>query len=229
MPSLACRLRRAFAAPCLICATAPTTAVVCAACRRDFLPRARPRCPRCALPLPQPAPACGRCLREDPPFDATIALGDYAPPLDGVVVALKFGHRLALARALGRLLAQRARALRGSGATVTAVPLAFERQAERGFNQALEVARTVAAQLALPLAGDLLLRVRHAPPQEGLTLEQRRCNVRGAFAAGGDCSGRHVLVVDDVMTSGATLAEVARTLKAAGAARVTNLVVARTP
>ncbi|MCS6944331.1 MAG: phosphoribosyltransferase family protein [Sutterellaceae bacterium] len=144
-------------------------------------------------------------------------------------MALKFGHHLALARALGQLLGQRARVCKGSGALVTAVPLAFERQAERGFNQALEVARAAAARLRLPLASDLLVRVRHAPPQEGLTRQQRQRNVRGAFAVHRSCRGLHVLVVDDVMTSGATLAEVARTLKAAGAARVTNLVVARTP
>jgi ComF family protein len=109
------------------------------------------------------------------------------------------------------------------------VPLAFERHAERGFNQALEIARRLARALTVPLDADALLRVRHAAPQHLLALAERRRNVRGAFTVRADVRGRHMLVVDDVMTSGATLEEIASVLKKAGAARVTNLVVARTP
>lgn len=229
MRALLRSLDRRFGRPCLLCGTQAGAPVVCRGCGDDFLPTDRPRCARCAALLPAPATACGRCLREQPHYDATLTLADYAPPIDGVIAALKFGHRLELAAALGALLAARARALDLAGALMVPVPLAFERQSQRGFNQALEIARVAARELHLPLAPAALLRVKHAPPQETLTLAARRQNVRGAFAVAGAVAGRHVVVVDDVMTSGATLNEVARVLKTAGAARVTNLVVARTP
>jgi ComF family protein len=207
---------------------------VCAGCSMDFFAAEARRCERCALRITAAAdgPAiCARCLREPPRFESTIALGDYAPPLDGLITALKFGHRLELARVLGRLLARRlgAQARLDPGTLLLAVPLAFERQAERGFNQAREIARVMARALRLDLRAELLLRVRHAPPQESLGLDARRRNVRGAFAVTGGVRERAVVVVDDVMTSGATLDEVAGALKAAGARLVMNAVVARTP
>ncbi len=220
------------AAPCVMCELHDAAdGPLCVACERDFAPPAALRCSVCALRLPAQSAAtiCGECARRPPHFDATLTLGDYAPPLDGMVLALKSGGRLALARAFGSLLARRANALERCGALLTAVPLAFERHAERGFNQALEIARHAAGALALPLAAGALLRVRHARPQHVLALDERRRNVRGAFTVRADVRDRHVLVVDDVMTTGSTLEEIAQVLKRAGAAKVTNLVVARTP
>jgi ComF family protein len=156
-------------------------------------------------------------------------VGDYTLPLAGLVQALKFGHRLELAPILGALLAQRACDLGEPRPLLTAVPLAFERLAERGFNQALEIGQATARRLGAQFDRDVLVRVRHAPAQASLRLEARRRNIRGAYVVRRDVRGRHVAVVDDVMTSGSTLDEVARMLKAAGARRVTNLVVARTP
>jgi len=222
-------LSRLLAAPCAICATNRGAPLVCVDCRRDFLAPETPRCEQCAIPLPNAAPACGRCQSEPPHFDATVALTDYAAPIDGLVGALKFGHRLELAALLGELLAERIRPTFDAQALVVAVPLAFERQARRGFNQSFEIARTAAARLGTTVARDLLVRLRPAPPQASLELAARRRNVRGAFAADRGVLGRRVVVVDDVLTTGSTLDEVARVLKAAGAIRVTNLVVARTP
>lgn len=221
------------AAPCALCEIGIGAAggPLCPGCERDFISPHAPRCAVCAIRLPATAGSelCGACLRHPPHFDATLALGDYAAPLDGVVLALKSGGRLALARDLGALLARHARGIAGPDALIAAVPLAFERHAERGFNQALEIARRVARDLSLPLDASALLRVRHAAPQHVLALPERRRNVRGAFAVLGDVRGKHLLVVDDVLTTGSTLDEVASVLKRAGAARVTNLVVARTP
>lgn len=219
-------------APCALCEIndAGADGPLCADCERDFLSPDASRCAVCAIRLPATAAAiCGACLRQPPHFDATLALGDYAPPLDGMVVALKSGGRLALARVFGELLARRLRSIDGGDALIVAVPLAFERHAERGFNQALEIARCMARMLRLPIDADALLRMRHAAPQHTLALEERRRNVRGAFSVRADVRGRHLLVVDDVMTTGSTLDEVAAVLKRAGAARVANLVVARTP
>jgi ComF family protein len=202
---------------------------VCPGCLHDFFD---PRCPRCRvcggrLAVASQSPQCGRCLSEPPAFDRTIALGDYAPPLDGMVMALKSGGRLDLARVFADLLAERI----GAAAPIDcllAVPLAARRQRERGFNQSLEIARVLARRLAAPLHRRALVRERAGPPQQSLPLRARRDNVRGAFVLKAALRARRAAVVDDVMTSGATLDEVAGVLKRGGVEHVTNLVVART-
>jgi len=221
-------LRRWLAPHCLVCGL-DRGDPLCDGCRLDFF-AAAPRCACCALRLPGSAgERCGRCLREPPHFDATIALADYAPPLDRMIAALKFGGRLPLAAAFGTLLERAAKEALAAADLLAPVPLSFERQSERGFNQAQEIARRIAAASGVPLRGDLLLRTRHTAAQMNLALEARRRNVGGAFVARGDLAGMHIVVVDDVMTTGATLDEIASVLKRAGAARVTNLVVGRTP
>jgi ComF family protein len=238
------RLRRAlhegwrllWATPCAACGL-HSGAPLCEGCRLDYLDPSAPRCRGCGLRLPQQLPAgdrCGRCLLETPHFDETHALGDYGLPLAGMVMALKFGHRLQIADAFGRLLAERVRACTAPDTPLLPVPLAFERLTERGFNQSLEIARAAARASGRPLWDDVLIRVRHRPAQQALpTLAARRTNLRGAFAVSGErlqeVKGRSVALVDDVMTSGSTLDEAARMLKDAGAARVVNFVVARTP
>jgi ComF family protein len=174
-----------------------------------------------------PDSICGRCLSAPPHFVRGTALADYAPPVDGMVRALKFGARLDLASVFGQLLARRTRA--DDGALVVPVPLAFERLAERGYNQSMQIARAYCDSTGARLCADIVRRIRHTPPQQALTLEDRRRNVRGAFIASDRVDGRTILVVDDVMTSGSTMDEIARALVAVGAARVHALVVARTP
>ena len=226
-----------FSSRCVVCeldAGAPSTSI-CTPCESDFFPAGVARCERCALRLPEGtsgAPRiCGRCLRDAPHFDATTTLGDYVSPVDGMVIALKFTARLDLARFFGRLLVSRFEAMPQSvkESAVIPVPLAFERLRQRGFNQAHQIARAFATAAGRPLIADRLLRVRHSPPQQSLALKERRRNVRDAFTANGGFSGQHIFVVDDVMTTGSTLNEVARVLKKAGALRVHNLIVARTP
>ena len=112
---------------------------------------------------------------------------------------------------------------------IVPVPLSFERESTRGFNQSLEIARRYARLTGATMAERTLLQVRHTPPQQSLARDARRRNVRGAFGVSGDVRGTRITVVDDVMTTGSTLDEIADTLKRAGAARVVNRVVARTP
>jgi len=224
-------LRRLLARRCAVCDLEDGDPL-CTGCARDYFPADAPRCAACALRLPAlagPDGRCGQCLRSPPQFDATVALADYAAPVDRMIAALKFGGQLPLADAFGTLLARAARAPLGAADAICPVPLAFERQAERGFNQAGEIARRVAAASGRPLRSGILLRTRHTTAQMDLALAERRRNVRGAFVARGDLAGAQIVVIDDVMTTGATLDEVAAALKRAGAARVTNLVVARTP
>jgi ComF family protein len=222
-------VRRLLAPHCAVCRVERGDPV-CPGCLADFFDSACVRCGVCAqrLPASAAATACGRCLAAAPAYDGTIALGDYAPPLDGMVTALKSGGRLDLARVFGDLLAERV-----SGAVsidcLLAVPLAARRQRERGFNQSLEIARALARRRSLRLPHRLLSRTRGGPPQQSLPLQARRANVRGAFALSEPLAGLRVGVVDDVMTSGATLDEIARIVKLGGARRVVNLIVARTP
>ena len=228
-PRLGSRLLRRWLAPhCVVCGL-DRGDPLCNGCSVDFFALA-PRCACCALRLPAAAAErCGRCLNAPPHFDATTVLADYAPPLDRMIAALKFGGQLPLAAAFGSLLARAAADALAGADLLAPVPLSFERLSERGFNQAQEIARRIAATSGVPLRGDILLRTRHTAAQMNLALEERRRNVRGAFVARGEPAGKHIVVVDDVMTTGATLDEIAVVLKLAGAARVTNLVVARTP
>jgi ComF family protein len=209
---------------CLLCG-ATTRTPLCAACEADLPRMLGPSCPVCATPLVTPALACGACLKSPPAFDATLASWHYAFPVDCLVQSLKFSRRLASADFFARGL------LAGphpQGAVIVPVPLSRMRLRERGFNQALEIARPLARALALPLDATSLVRTRETLPQSGLPWRARQGNVRHAFACSRDFSGLAVIVVDDVMTTGATLDAVARALKDHGAARVVNWVAART-
>jgi ComF family protein len=235
---LARRLPAALPSSCALCG-ATGDAALCAGCRAQFFSRHAQRCVQCGLPLPaasaQAATHCGECLQQQRRFDATIVASDYAAPADQLVLALKFGSRLALAPLFAHML--RDACLRAPAcempAVLTAVPLSAARLRERGFNQALEIAKPLAHAIALPLAPQLLARTRDTMMQALLPPAERHQNMRHAFAvsahAGELIRGRHVGVVDDVMTTGETLNEVAATLKRYGATRVTNFVFARTP
>lgn len=209
---------------------------VCGACLADLPGSRRPRCARCGHPTDRPAAACTACAGVDPGYralDATLAAADYAPPLDRMVTALKFGRQLALARPLGELLAARWLGALPAVALdcLVPVPLGERRLAQRGFNQSLEMARAMSASLArpLPVLRGRLLRVRDTVPQSELGVAERRANLRGCFACAGSLEGLRVGLVDDVMTTGSTLAEAAGALRSAGVASVVAIVVARTP
>ena len=215
----------AFGGSCYLCRGA-AGGVLCAECDAE-LPRLEGTlCPRCALPSPA-GELCGQCLAHPPAYDATVAALAYEFPADVLVQGLKFRGELALAPLLGGMLA--ARLPRDAHAHyLLPVPLSGARLRERGFNQALEIARAVAAATGARLAPLLAERSRDTPPQLDQPLEQRARNVRGAFRCSAPLEGAEVALIDDVMTTGATLAELAATLKRAGAARVVNWVVART-
>lgn len=184
-------------------------------------------CPRCAIDSPAGA-LCGRCLARPPAFDATVAALAYRFPADVMVQALKFNSELALAPLFGALLAHRASASARVDFLVP-VPLSARRLRERGFNQALEIARHVAATTGLRLNLDACERALDTRAQFELPMDERGKNVRGAFRCSGFLDGARIALVDDVMTTGSTLGEIAATLKRAGASFVANWVLARTP
>src|SRR5262245_46809467 len=210
-----------FGGTCFVC-RGSSRGLLCDACGADLPRLASELCPRCALPSPGAA-VCGRCLSEPPAYDATTAALAYDFPADALVHALKFRGELALAPLLGKLLSAKVSGF--SVDRVIPVPLSSARLRSRGYNQAVEIARHVARE---KLDVDACVRKVDGAPQMELPWDERRSNVRGAFSCRRPLGGATVAVVDDVMTTGATLDEMAQTLKRAGAARVVNWVVART-
>lgn len=209
---------------CLLCGGDAPVPILCPACTADLPLLPAPRCPHCAEPTTH-GERCGRCLADPPHFDATVALYRYDFPMDRLVHALKYGHQLAVAGWCGGRLAD---ALAGRPVDrVLALPLHRDRLRQRGFNQSAEIARSLGRHLGMPVDGTSLHRSRATAPQAELALKERAGNVRCAFECGADLSGQRLLLIDDVMTSGATLREAARVLKLHGAAAVTAAVVAR--
>jgi len=220
-----------LASSCALCGSHHAS-LLCPACRKRHIANLRTRCRRCAITLPGTQTHCSACTAKPPSFDASFAATDYSAPIDTLVQALKFRAHLPLAAVFADLLLTIVpREAVANAAVMLAVPLSAERIAQRGFNQAHEIAKPMARAWRLPLATELCVRVRDTEPQSSLPLAQRRGNMRGAFTLmhRNPLVGQHVLLVDDVMTTGETLEALAATLKRNGAARVTNLVFARTP
>jgi ComF family protein len=210
-------LARLFGGTCFLCRGA-ARAVLCDACDAELPRLAGSLCPRCALASPRGA-VCGRCLADPPHYDATTAALAYEFPADALIHALKFRGELALAPFLGSLLK-----CSETVDCIVPVPLSSARLRERGYNQSVEIARATGR----PLEIGLCTKTRDTPAQSDLPWAERGRNVRGVFRCTRAFVGGSIALVDDVMTTGATLDELAATLKAAGAQRVVNWVVART-
>ncbi|MFL6661526.1 MAG: ComF family protein [Rhizobacter sp.] len=206
---------------------------VCAECQVRYAPPT-PRCRRCALRVPDGVAVCGACLTAPPPYDTVLAALDYAHPWDRLIGRLKFHAALDLATPLAQMLLRTWQAA-GTPAPdwLLPVPLSAERLRERGYNQAWELARLLARGLGCRADAHLVLRIRDTPHQLAFPVEARAANVQAAFAVEptrrAELRGRRIAVIDDVMTTGATAAEIARVLRQAGAAAVDVAVVARTP
>jgi len=199
---------------------------LCGDCERA-LPRAVP--PRCRICWKaSPAAVCAACSNDPPPFDGLRSPFVMDEGVREAVHSLKYRGVVALAAPMGRLLAGTVRLWGIAPDVVAPVPLHWRRQRSRGYNQSAEVAKVAAALLGVPFDPRLLRRIRPAPPQvRSGGIEERRRNVEGAFVAQGKVSGRRVLIVDDVATTGATMGACAGALRAAGAAQIWGLTFAR--
>jgi len=225
------RLERLILPPtCLLCGAVGVAGLdLCAGCLRD-LPRNRTACPRCATPLPPGGiGACAHCRAQPPDFDRAFVPFRYQPPVDFLITRLKFGGRLTCARLLGELfaaaLAERSEPLPDC---IAPVPLHPRRLRERGFNQALELARAAAHRCGIPLWINGLRRVRHTVPQTQLDARQRQTNPLGAFALAAPLPGTRIALMDDVVTTASTVAECARVLRAGGATEIEIWAIGRT-
>ncbi|NNF41297.1 MAG: ComF family protein [Woeseiaceae bacterium] len=215
---------------CVFCGTrcrAPECRI-CSGCAAD-LPWLEHACRRCAAPLGSAAPPgvdCGACQERPPPIEVTVAPLLYEFPVDAGIKALKFGRRLYYAPAFAELLgAERAR-LPADLDALLPVPLHWRRHAFRGFNQAMELCRPLCRQYALPLLRGVV-RQRATPFQSGLAARERRKNLKNAFVLRRRVTARHVLIVDDVVTTGETTRRLARVLLANGVEKVSVMAVAK--
>jgi ComF family protein len=220
---------------CLLCGeSTDTPQPICTPCESE-LPWLGDQCSVCALPLPMAGLRCGQCANRPPAFERVVAPWIYDFPVDTLVTRFKHQAKWPLGRLLGELLAQSIQHHFDEGLerpdALVPVPLAARRLRQRGFNQAALLARWLSGPLRIPCEENLLLRVQDTPAQQALDARARRRNLRQAFALAPDAllQNRHLALVDDVLTTGATAQTLARLLLDAGAARVDVYCLARTP
>jgi len=209
--------------PCELCGTPAGAAGICAPCRAE-LPWIGPACPFCARPRVTPGP-CAGCRGAPVPWRRAIAPLAWRFPVDALIGRFKYGGALHYGALLGRLLGDHCQAQRPDA--IVPVPLHRARLLERGFNQAQELARPVAAALGVPLLSRACRRTRATAPQAGLAADRRYQNLAGAFTAGPAVRALHIAMIDDVLTTGSTAAALGQALLEAGAASVEAWAVAR--
>ena len=215
-------------AHCLLCDQPGMANIdLCEACWLE-LPANVLCCPICALPLAAPAPACGHCLAKPPEFQHTVAPLQYHAPLSVLMPRFKFHQDLAAGRLLAEVFCRKTNNIALPDALVP-VPLHGKRLRQRGFDQALELAKRIARHKSVSLRSDILARTRHTEAQTNLDADERRRNCQGAFEVKAATLPKHIALLDDVMTTGTTVGECARILKKAGVKRVDIWVIARVP
>ncbi|MEJ2309245.1 MAG: ComF family protein [Gammaproteobacteria bacterium] len=229
------KFTQAFLFPgiCLVCGrNSGSGRDLCHACAGE-LPRNTSPCRCCALPLPAgpgPGTLCGACQKSAPPYTRVTAPWLYEGHVRTLHHAFKFERKLAAGRLLSELLADTIEtAGEARPQLLIPVPLHPSRVRERGFNQAAELARTLSRRLDIPTDPFCMQRHKATAPQSGLNRQQRSRNIRNAFAIQGRLEVAHVALVDDVMTTGMTIEQAAKTLQRCGVGRIDAWVVARRP
>jgi ComF family protein len=210
--------------PCILCGAFSNDGVWCKACDADLPRLGNAHCPVCGLPALH-GEICGQCLTHMPSFDATSAAFAYAFPMDKLVQAVKFSGRIALTNQLADALASR---ITARPDFIIAMPLHPLRLRERGFNQSHLLAERLSRHFGISSLINICSRTRNTPPQSSLPWQERGKNMRGAFNCSADLTGKHIAIVDDVMTTGTTIEELARTLRHSGAVKISAWILART-
>ena len=220
---------------CLLCGGAGRDGMdLCEHCQQS-LPFNHTACLVCALPLPPNIPegaVCGRCQKKPPYYDQAFSAFSYEQPMIWLIQQLKFNDRLTHARLLGDLLATLdfiERIADDEDVCTLPVPLFKKRLRERGFNQSIELARALSKKTGWPMELQRVQRIRDTNAQTGLDAKARRKNIRGAFEVIEPLPQKHVLIIDDVVTTGSTANELSRVLKKSGVEKITVLSLARAP
>ncbi len=210
---------------CFFC-LAKTNSAWCNNCERDFILEIS-RCPVCARQSPHNT-VCGTCLKQPPDFTSAEVLFNYQYPASHLIKALKFYNRPELARCFAEILTKKLIKKTPLPESIIAVPLHKNRQRERGYNQSLEFAAQISNRLGLTLSPSLCSRIINTGPQSTLPMKVRRKNVKGAFCLNNSSVPKHIAIVDDVITTGSTVNELARLLKKGGCRRVDVWAISRT-
>jgi ComF family protein len=208
-------LSRLFPSQCLVCGATANKHSLCADCQNE-LPANDYACRRCAEPLPEGCidNLCGRCLKSPPAFDQVFSPYLYQPPLDRLITRFKFQADLGAGHILAKLLYQHIEQnIQHYPQCLVPVPLHKTRLRQRGFNQAHEICRMLGSQLDIPVRNNICHRTRSTSSQSGLNEKHRRKNIRGAFSVASDPAYKHIAIIDDVMTTGNTVNELARVLR----------------
>ncbi|MCB5188494.1 ComF family protein [Methylobacillus caricis] len=216
-----------FPQSCLLCSNRQAGPIgICHSCLDDMPWHIDNVCPQCALPSVSNH-LCGRCLQKPPAFDATLSLFQYQYPVSAMLQQYKYGQMLTLAQTWGEILAMRI-GERVLPDRIIPMPLHKKRLQERGFNQSMEIARTLSRHLNVPLDISSCMRTRFTPPQASLPYKERIRNMHDAFSCEQNLQGLRIALLDDVMTTGASLNALAKTVKSAGASHVECWIIART-
>ncbi len=221
-----------FPCRCIICQkTVEQNFEICPDCYQA-LPHNDICCLHCALPLAEDinnSVLCGSCIQKAPAFDYAHSLFRYEDAVIGLVHQLKFGEKIGFSRSIGEMLLMELLKTNEKPDCVLPVSLYSSRLRQRGFNQSIEISRVLAKNLAIPIEHTAVVRQRYTAAQTGLNAKQRQKNIKGAFSVVANLNYKHVLIVDDVMTTGATVNELAKVLKKNNVARVGVLSIARAP
>jgi ComF family protein len=209
---------------CLLCGADSSNHLLCPDCTKDLPPLPKYRCPQCSEQTTH-GERCGACLKDPPAFEHSYAIFCYEFPVDRIIHAYKYGHQLAVGNWAAEFIAQQV--ANNTYDLLIPMPLHPDRLCERGFNQAAEIARRISLNTGQQLTTETLTRSRATKPQAELPMKERSRNVRGAFECNTDLNGKRVLLIDDVMTTGATLREASRILKLHGASYIDVAVLAR--
>lgn len=225
--TLSAWIRPIMSPACFLCCRPAGDSGLCNACLTSLPGAGGIRCPICASPTAT-ASHCGRCIQRRPNYDHAVAALEYISPVDHLITGLKYSRDLSAARALAFGLA-RVLEHEPYPDIVLPMPIAPARLRERGFNQAEEIARYACAEFGLSVSHAIAQRTSAGSPQASLPWRERAKNVRGVFSCNANVAGKTIAVIDDVLTTGATLDELAAVLKRAGAHSVIGWIVARTP
>ena len=217
---------------CLICdAAGKGDRDLCEPCAQS-LPWIKKACSQCALPLPDDSGEnllCGRCIQKRPYFDTALCVFSFEKAIIGLIHQLKFHDKLSISRLFGNLLAEKAVAMLDKPDCLLPVPLYKKRLKQRGFNQSVEVSHALKKAWDVPIETRLVRRIRETQSQTGLNMQARRRNMKGAFEVCAKIDHEHVVIIDDVVTTGSTVNELARLLKRNGVKKVSVCGIARAP